>query len=199
MLSGTDILAAAAACHGFLEPSAGADWSVPVPGLDFTVASVVAHAANGPLWYALDLWCPDDAAFDLRVRAEAGSTALLISLRSAAQVCAAAVDAAPPGTRGYHPAGIADPSGFAAMACDELLVHTDDAARGLGTRFAPETALAGRVLARLFPWHDPGADPWQTLLWAQGRIDLPGRPDQTGWIWHCAPLAEWDGLPRKRP
>jgi hypothetical protein len=81
------------------------------------------------------------------------------------------------------------------MACDELLVHTDDAARGLGRRFSPEPALAARTLARLFPWHESGGDPWQTLLWANGRVDLPGRPNQEGWQWHCAPLAEWNGKP----
>ncbi len=195
MINGGDILAAAAACHGFLQGAADADWSAAVPGLDFTVASVVAHAANGPLWYALDLWGGpgDDAAFDLKVSADAANAALLVSLRSAARACAASVDAAPASTRGFHPAGAADPSGFAAMACDELLVHTDDAARGLGLRFAPDPELAGRVLARLFPWHDSGDDPWQALLWANGRIDLPGRPRQADWTWHCAPLADWDG------
>lgn len=197
MMAGEDVRAAAAGCLGFLEPVAGSDWTAAVPGLDFTVASVVAHAANGPLWYALDVWGGpgDDAAFDLRVRADAANTALLVSLRSAAQVCAASVDAAPPGTRGFHPYGAADPSGFAAMACDELLIHTSDAARGLGLDFRPDPELAGRVLARLFPWHDRGDDPWQTLLWANGRIDLPGRPTQQGWAWHCAPLADWNGRP----
>jgi len=201
MISGDDILAAAAACHSFLGPAVGADWAAAVPGLDFTVASVVAHAANGPLWYALDLWGGpgDDAAFDLKVRTDAANAALLVSLRSAAHVCAASVDAAPAGIRGFHPAGAADPSGFAAMACDEMLIHTDDAARGLGLRFVPDLKLAGRVLARLFPWHDPGTDAWQALLWANGRIDLPGRQNQTGWTWHCAPLADWDGLPPARP
>jgi uncharacterized protein (TIGR03083 family) len=198
MVTGDDVLAAAATCHDFLQKAAGADWGVPVPGLDFTVTSVVAHAANGPLWYALDLWSgpSDDTAFDLKVRLDASSAALLASLRSAARVCAASVDAAPAETRGFHPAGAADPSGFAAMACDELLVHTDDAARGLGLRFSPDPDLAGRVLGRLFPWHDPGDDPWRTLLWANDRVDLPGLPSQKGWTWHCAPLADWDGKPR---
>jgi uncharacterized protein (TIGR03083 family) len=197
LIGGGDILAAAAACHRFLESAANADWSAAVPGLDFTVASVVAHAANGPLWYALDLWggSGDDAAFDLRVRKDAANAALLVSLRSAAQACAASVDAAPADIWGFHPAGAADPSGFAAMACDELLVHTDDAARGLGLRFTPDPELAGRVLARLFPWHDPSENAWQTLLWANGRVNLPGRSSQTGWVWHCAPLADWDGRP----
>lgn len=200
MVTGDDVRAAGAACQEALAAVVGEDWSAPVPGLRFTVASVTAHAAEGPLWYALDFWGgpEDDAAFDLKVKKDASNAALLVSLRSAAEVCAASVDAGPPGMRGFHPDGAADASGFAAMACDELLVHTDDAARGLGVRFAPDARLAERVLARLFPWHEPGADPWQTLLWANGRVDLPDRPSQQGWQWHCAPLAEWDGKPPAR-
>lgn len=131
----------------------------------------------------------------MKVRADASTAALLVSLNSAARVCAASVDSAPPHLRGFHPDGSPDPSGFAAMACDELLVHTADAARGLGREFTPDRELAERTLARLFPWHDPGNDPWRALLWANGRIGLPGRPSQKGWTWHCAPLAEWDGQP----
>lgn len=156
---------------------------------------------RGSLWYAVDIWGGprDNAAFDLSVRADATNAALLVGLRSAARVCAASVDAAPLGLRGFHPAGAADASGFAAMACDELLVHTDDAARGLGLRFSPDPVLAARVLARLFPWHQPDPDPWRTLLWANGGIDIFERPHQAGWVWHCAPLADWDGqLPRHR-
>jgi hypothetical protein len=61
--------------------------------------------------------------------------------------------------------------------------------------FRPGSDLAARVLARLFPWHLAGDDPWRTLLWANGRIDLPGQLSQKGWRWHCAPLVEWDGAP----
>lgn len=82
----------------------------------------------------------------------------------------------PPHARGFHPMGAADPSGFAAMACDEILVHTHDAGTGLEADFRPSAALAARVLTRLFPWHEPGDDPWTTLLWANGRLDLPGAP-----------------------
>lgn len=198
MMNGSDILAAAAACRGFLEASADADWTAPVPDLDFTVSSVLCHAAECGVWYAVDLWNgpADDTAFTLEVPGDASSAAILASLNSAARVCAASVDSAPPDQRGFHPAGSPDPSGFAAMACDELLVHTRDAARGLGREFTPDRELAARTLARLFPWHDPGDDPWRTLLWANGRIDLPGHPHQKGWRWHCAPLAEWDGNPR---
>jgi uncharacterized protein (TIGR03083 family) len=190
-----DVRSAADAADRFLRPLAGRDWSRQVPGLDFTVASVVAHAGGGPLWYAVDLTNgpADDAAFDLRVNPDAEPAALLASLRTAATLCAMAVGLLPDTARGYHPAGNADPSGFAAMACDEILVHTYDAGTGLGEDFRPGPELAARVLARLFPWRQPEPDPWSALLSANGRIDLPGLPRSAGWQWHCAPLAEWDG------
>lgn len=129
------------------------------------------------------------------MKPDAANAAILLSASNAARVCAASLDAAPSDVRGFHPAGSPDAAGFAGMACDELLVHADDAARGLGLTFSPNAALAARVLARLFPWHEAGGDPWQTLLWANGRINLPDRQDQRGWRWHSAPLADWDGTP----
>ena len=52
--------------------------------------------------------------------------------------------------------GMADASGFAALACDEMLVHTADIAAVLGVGFDPPRGVCARVLARLFPWapHD---------------------------------------------
>lgn len=84
--------------------------------------------------------------------------------------------------------GAPDPSGFAAMACAELLVHTDDALRGLSTRLDAPPALAAAVLSRLFPDVEPDPDPWQTLLWAHERPSTLTRPREPGWRWHAAPL-----------
>ncbi len=196
-MEGRDVLACADACLRVLRPAADRDWSAAVPGLEFTVASVVAHATDALLWYSLDLWGgpADSAAFQVKVDAQAASAAILVSLESAARVCAASIDSAPSTLRGFHPFGSPDPSGFAAMACDELLVHGDDAARGLGMNLTPEPDLAARVCARLFPWHPTDRDPWETLLWANGRIELSDLPMQRRWRWHCAPLSEWDGDP----
>jgi hypothetical protein len=194
-MRGNDVLAAVRTCRDALEPALDRDWSVAVPDLEFSVASVLAHAATATTWYALDVWSGpgEDAAFETNVRADADNRKILTSLGAAAHVCAAAVDAAPATVRGFHPFGPADPDGFAAMACDELLVHGDDAARGLGTSLAPDSALAARVLARLFPWHESDGDPWRTLLWANGRVELAGRPFQRKWKWRSEPLATWDG------
>jgi uncharacterized protein (TIGR03083 family) len=194
-MNGDDVLDAVEACREVLEPHRDSDWSVAVPDLDFTVASVLAHATQGQIWYSLDIWSgpTDSTAFEVGLRQDASNAALLASLHSAASTCAAAIDAAPPATRGFHPFGSPDPDGFAAIACDELLIHGDDAARGLGDRLTPPAGLAARVLARIFPWHQDDGDPWQTLLWANGRAELPERPHQARWRWHCAPLSEWDG------
>jgi hypothetical protein len=134
-----------------------------------------------------------------RVKPDAAPADLVATLTAYATVAARVVHAAPPEARGFHPAGQADPSGFAAMACDELLVHTHDAARGLGLTFTPDGRLAEAVLRRLFPWVPVDAEPWQLLLWANGRVAVAGRARLSGWRWHCAPLDEWNGQPPVLP
>jgi hypothetical protein len=118
---------------------------------------------------------------------------------AAAAIVAEVARAAPPGTRAFHPAGMADVSGWLALACEEILLHTDDIARGLGLHFRPPDDLSTRVRARIFPWAPSDVDPWAALRWAAGRAALPTRerlgPD---WGWHPAPLAEWDGTMKKR-
>jgi hypothetical protein len=200
-VTGDDVVSAAEQCRVLLEPLLGEDWRAPVPGLDFTVASVLAHAATAPLWYSADMWSgrEDNAAFEVKVLVDAPNEKILTSLVVGSRVLACGIDVAPDDLRGFHPFGSPDPSGYAAMACDELMVHAADAAAGLGRRFTGDAGLASAVLARLYPWHTVDADPWQTLLWANGRAELQGRPFQTRWRWHCEPLSEWDGsAPPKR-
>ena len=99
----------------------------------------------------------------------------------------------PHGAR-YHEGGMADVSGFVAMAIDEVIVHGADAAAGLGLAYDPPEALARKVVDRLFPWAPADTDGWTALLWANGRLPLPGQPEiRPNWSWQCAPLDEWDG------
>jgi uncharacterized protein (TIGR03083 family) len=194
-MRGADVLAAADAAARYLRPLTGRNWSRQLPGLDFTVASVIAHAAEGPLWYAVDFagGPADAAAFEFRVDPDASPSRLLASLTAAARLCAITVDGLPPDARGYHPMGSADAAGLAAMGCDEILVHTYDASTGLGEPFDPGPGLPGRILARLFPWQVPEPDAWAALLHANGRIDLPGQPRRQNWSWLSVPLGDWDG------
>jgi uncharacterized protein (TIGR03083 family) len=194
-MNGADVRAAAEACVEFLTDASDADWSLGVPDLDWTVSEVVAHAAEGCLWYAIDLAAAgrELQAVEHRVKPSTGPSDLVDTMRAYAEVVASVIDIAPPSARGFHPMGAADPGGFAAMASDELLVHTYDAGRGLGRAFTPPGDLAAKTLGRLFPWVPVDGDSWPGLLWANGRIELPGRARLVRWRWHCAPLHEWDG------
>lgn len=80
------------------------------------------------------------------------------------------------------------------MAIDEALLHTADIAEGFGDVFQPPDDLIRPVLDRLFPWRPAKQPPWPSLLWANGRRALPRHPNPGGaWLWHGAPLEEWDG------
>ena len=77
-----------------------------------------------------------------------------------------------------------DPSGFAAMGVNEILMHTRDITEGLGIPWYPPESLCMAVLARLPD--APVGDPVQALLWCTGRADLPGYPRVTSWIMKVA-------------
>lgn len=194
-MNGSEVLQAAGQCGAFLDAAVDRDWTRRIPDMEWSVARAVAHIADTFLWYATDLAAGERelSTMDLRVRPETAPADLARTIDTFATVFTRVVDGTPPGARGWHPWGLADASGFAAMACDEMLVHTGDAARGLGLPFTPSAALSRATLRRLFPWAPTDTDPWRTLLWANGRADLPGRERQATWRWHCAPLAEWDG------
>jgi hypothetical protein len=107
------------------------------------------------------------------------------------RILVATVRTAPSRARAYHPTGMADPEGFAAMGCVEALVHGHDIARGLGLSLDPPRGICRGVLARLFPQAAAdvaGADPWDALQWATGRAGLAGHPQLRQWRWHGAPL-----------
>jgi hypothetical protein len=100
---------------------------------------------------------------------------------------AAVVARSTPDVRAYHPLGVTDPEGFAAMGVVEVLVHMADVADGLGVGWRSPAELCARVLWRLFPDAPTDAGPWPTLLWATGRGELPGRDRLTRWRWYAAP------------
>lgn len=198
-----DLLEAASAARSALGPTTERDWTVPAGDLVWDVRTTLTHVADALGWYAAHLAVQSRGRlrFDFRIHDDASDAELLDVLGAAAATLAQVARAAPQGARGYHPAGMADGSGFLAMGCDEMLVHCWDAARGLGVEFVPPTELAERVLRRLFPWaprHEPA---WRALLWANGRIGLASQPERPGpgWEWHCAPLDEWDGtIPQRQ-
>jgi hypothetical protein len=174
---------------------------VPAGDLEWTCRETLEHVCGLAYAPVLATRATSFRPLALAVVPGAPLDDLLWTMRASARVLAEVARAAPAGVRAYHPAGMADPTGFVAMGMDEVLVHTADITTGLGVEWAPDEAAVGLVLDRLFPWWPRDADPWSALLWANGRRDLPGRPSPGAeWLWHCAPLDEWDGtVPRWDP
>jgi hypothetical protein len=127
-------------------------------------------------------------------------TALVDAFRSGAVILVRLLDGLQDGERAFHPSGMADRSGWIGMACTEILVHTDDATGAAGTfASALPVALVDDVVDRVLPWAPRDGTGWERLMWATGRASLKGLPAASAdWWWQSAPLAEWDGKPRRR-
>ncbi|MEV4345605.1 DinB family protein [Actinoplanes sp. NPDC049596] len=188
-----------------LTPADKHDWSRPAGTLTWTCWETVEHLADCHFGYAAQLtpahpstttWVkfgyrqprPEGPALTLYVEPEEGAGALLEVLESSAGLLSAVVATVPPDRMSFHSYGPSNASGFAAMAVVEVLTHTHDIAQGLDLTWTPPADLCTAALRRLFPWAPTDTDPWETLLWATGRADLPGQEHQTSW--------KWDGTPR---
>jgi Mycothiol maleylpyruvate isomerase N-terminal domain len=187
---------ASSECTSFLDSLTDRDWTARIPDMDWDVSTAIGHAAAALIWYSMDLRAGVDELMtpEIGVKPDSDPRELVRTIRTASYVLASVIENTGPEVRGFHGWGMADASGFRGMACDELLVHTDDAARGLGTEFSPSPEIARITVERLFPWAHSGEDPWATLKWANGRGSLPDRPKLAKWHWHCAPVSEWDGV-----
>lgn len=197
-----DLEQAAASCVATLAPHTGADWSAGVPDLEWTRLQTAAHVCGALVYYAGQLGTRSpERRPSIWTRDEAASPDDVVSaVQTTAAILAAVARATPPGTRAYHRMGQADASGFLAMGCAEILVHTWDLAGALGLAYTGPPDVTDRTVRRLFPWAPGHPDPWARLLWSCGRAPLDDLPRQDeDWVWHCAPLEEWDGVARIAP
>jgi len=194
---------AAHVVQGTLRSGLDRDWTARAGDLEWDCRATLDHIVGVPIYYATNLAMRSTERLR-NVRGSGDPAAsieeLVAGIERGAAILAQVAAAAPPDARGFHPAGMADPQGFVAMACDELLIHAHDIAQGLELPYQPPAELCELLLRRLFPWAPSGAAPWPGLLWANGRAGLPGQERLAAdWYWQCAPLAEWDGTIRKRP
>ncbi len=200
-LTPDDLLASAAICQRTLRPALGRDWSVLARDMEWDCRRTLDHIVDTLCFYAGLLASRATGRLPPPRNGDPGAPPelLLGTVGVAAAVLAEVARAAPAGARAFHPAGMADVSGWMALGCEEILLHTDDIAHALRVPYRPPDELSSRIVARIFPWAPMDIDPWDALRWAAGRIALPDRerlgPD---WYWHCAPLAEWHGTVRKR-
>ena len=194
-MDGSSLRQSGRASTSFLTSALDLDWDGPIPDMTWSVRKVVAHISEVLLWYSTDLSAGTSelSTMDVTVRSAEKPEQLIATITAFSSMLGHVVDDVAPGERGWHPDGLADATGFAAMGCDEILVHTYDAGQGLGLEFEPPEVLSRGVLRRLFPWAPGDTETWETLLWANGRRELLDRPRQVHWHRHPAPLSEWDG------
>ena len=176
-----DLRAAAGAAQDLLV--AVPDFSALVPVMDGDVRRVVVHIATCLQWYAHDLvaGATESPGPMPEWPADAAPADLVRELGISAELLARVVALAGPGDRAWHPWGVADPAGMAAIGIAEIVLHTDDVAAALGLSWAPPAGPVAGTLARLFPDAPADGDPWAVLRWASGRGDLPGRERVTEW------------------
>jgi hypothetical protein len=166
-----------------LTPHASEDWRCRAGTLDWSCWTTAAHVAHDLLAYAGQVAGQPDSAylpFDLVIREDASPSDLLRIIETSGRLLSDALSGAESTVRAWH-WGPTDPSGFAALGVNEILVHTFDITRGLGVDWCPPEPLCAAVLARLFP-DSPAGDPVQVLLWSTGRADLDGWPRATSWV-----------------
>lgn len=157
---------------------------------EHVVDDLLAYAlqvAGLPLLDYLPLAGPKGEDEIAHVRRGAGPAGLAEVIVASGELLAAQVTVQPATARAYHPYGLADPEGFAAMGVVEILVHGRDILEGL-TGSAPTLpdGLSARVIARLFPDLPEAAlslPPGDALVWATGRSEAPGLPRRTRWRW----------------
>ncbi len=169
----------------------------------WTVRRTVDHIADALVLYGRYVATRATGRLDpLRDgRPGASLPALCADLVDAATLLARLIDGMDPNEVAYHPAGAADASGWAAMACDEIIVHGHDVSEAVGVELSMPADLIDAVLLRLFPWVPAvgTGTPMERLLWCNGRMALPGHPRQDElWYWWSRPLDQWDGAPHRR-
>jgi uncharacterized protein (TIGR03083 family) len=191
-----DLDAAVSTTVTTLRRATGRDWSVPAGALEWDCWHTAEHIGDCLLSYAGQLVAQPTTRFVrfvVNADTDAAPAEVLEFAEAGGRILVATVRACSPQVRGWHPTGMADPEGFAGMGCVEALVHGHDIAQGLGLALDPPREVCTRVLARLFPHAVADLadlDPWMALLWATGRIALPGRPRVAHWRWHGAPPDE---------
>src|SRR6202167_2704842 len=171
-----DLDVAIACVMGALLPLTDRDWSVRAGSLEWDCWHTAEHIGDCLLSYAWQL-AVQPTTRSVRAVAtpekDASPAEVLEFAVTGGRVLASMVRTSPAHVRAFHPAGIADPEGFAALGCNEALLHGNDIAQGFGRSLDPPPDVCRRVFARMFP-HDAidvrGADPWTALRWAGGRF-----------------------------
>jgi mycothiol maleylpyruvate isomerase-like protein len=184
-VTATQIQDATSEMQRALGVAADADWTSPARDLDWSCWSTGGHIADDLFSYASQVIAQPTHGYlpiEANIEARATPAELLEAVVMCGDLLALAVSSASPDARAYHPCGLSDPEGFAAMGILEVLVHTYDIASGLDLAWVPPDDLCSGVLDRLFP-DAPEGSPAAVLLWCAGREPLGTVPRRATWRW----------------
>lgn len=161
----------------FLESVSDRDWTARSGSVDWDCRTTAAHIADALAFYAGHLAARATAwlKFDVVAHADASNRQVARLIAAMGELLAQVIEGTPEDVRAFHHSGMWDKSGFAAMACLETLVHTDDVAVGLAVELDPPRDICQRIIDRLFVGEPAKEDPWHVLRWGTGRGDLRGR------------------------
>lgn len=173
-------------------------WDVRAHGLEWSCRHTAAHVVDDLAFYAMQLsgsrppqtgyvalvdpprWQRGGPEILFWPDPAAGTAGVVECLDATAGLLCAVVGTAPPERRGFHPRGLSDASGFAAMGIVEVSLHAVDVLAAHDVTHRADEVACRRTLDRLFPDAPRTADPWQDLLAAGGRTPATrGRP----WTW----------------
>jgi len=134
-VTASDLDAAISCVMSGLLPVTDRDWSVRAGTLEWDCWHTAEHIGDCLLSYAWQLAVQPTTRYVRAVTTaekDASPAEVLEFAVTGGRVLAAMVRAAPAHVRAFHPAGTADPEGFAALGCHEALLHGNDIARGFG-------------------------------------------------------------------
>ncbi len=164
-------------------------WEETASGLTWTCRDTVAHLMDDFGFYAMQLagtrppqtdyvpllepqpWRDGSPPIVFWPDPATGTAGILTCLDATAGLLVAATATAPPEHRGFHPYGISDHTGFAAMGIVEATCHAHDILSAHDIGYRAEAEVCRAVLDRLFPTAARTDDPWHDLLAATGRTD----------------------------
>jgi hypothetical protein len=193
-VTASDLESAISCMMSGLLPVTDRDWSVPAGTLEWDCWHTGEHIGDCLMSYAWQLAVQPTTRYVravATVEKDASPAEVLEFAVTGGRVLASMVRTSPAHVRAFHPAGMADPEGFAALGCNETLLHGNDIAQGFGLRLKPPHDVCRRVLSRIYPQalaELADADPWTALLWAGGRTEVPGYPAPRWQNPHPAPL-----------
>lgn len=176
-------------------------WRENARDSEWTCERVWAHVAECHLQYQALLtrashrpaWLPIELTF------ESEESVTVEDLRHTVITTATMLDnlvaALPASTRAYHPYGVSDPEGFAAMGAVEVIVHGWDILHAEDPQkvWMPPQDLVLPLIKRLFARHVAetpqlaDATPAQALLHLTGRKAFGDLPRKTTWRWDGRP------------